>query len=47
MMKVIRLIIEKNFFKEIEFYIDVEVFFYIHVHLLENHRFSFHTVDES
>ena len=41
-MKVIRLIIEKNLFKEIEF-----VFSYIHVHLLENHRLSFNTVDES
>ena len=46
-MKGIRLIIEKNLFKEIGFYIDVEVFSYIHVHLLENHWLSFHTVDES
>ena len=46
-MKVIRLIIEMNLTKEIEFYIDKEVFSYIHVHSLENHRLSFHTLDES
>ena len=46
-MKVIRLIIEMNLTKEIEFYIDMEVFSYIRVHLLENHWLSFHTLDES